>query len=966
MANLNDIFSWFSIGKTPTADQFKQSWSSFWHKSEKVSMSAIFGLENSLNDKASKDDLANATTNFKGYHTSLAALQAEYPQAKNKKDFFAWVGSPYPGTVYKVFADGGAWTDTGEVPSQEQIDLTEYAKKTEVEVKADEETEKGKVVRTPDGELPDLEGVQVVSDGETISEDGQYLMLSNGNIIVSTTVDEIPQSALNITGALLPNGSTNGNAGYYHTPKTDIPAGKTKMLVTPMSTNFGGRALAFYNSAGTSVYILPNADTDTPILVDIPSDAAQYILCRNTGDTYFAGFVSEGTKTYTNTDKIVQIDVINGAAQITELRDLTDYEKLRVVSNGETVKTDGQYLFFEDGTAEFINNIPGEAFQIEIPRSELSIDGYIQDDGAFVSNTSYKRTDKRPIPTGATDFKVYSWGDGSRARVLAFYDSAGVFISAPSNKGIDVIDTVNIPANAVQYALCQNNGATYGCTIRAYHIIDIPVSQISVNGSYINSDGQFLSSGYGYSRSPLLDIPNGASEFEVYSMADGSAARALAFYTADEKFISAPDNKGYGVLVNAVRPASAVKYAISKNGTNPYQCKITVAGTKAEITNENSILLVTKNGDVASSKVLRDFSKSSIKIANRPKAFLKDFLLDNAAITNNTINIVGTGVATANQLRYKAYMSTENIYFSVVFKANAASSVRIGRNDAGSITIDGTTLTIYKSGTSVYTTKTLPFSIVTGNTYTLSCDKLDAVTLRYTISSDKGDTFSITLDKMMADIGYAALGWGVPFFGVINGSVTVKNAILSFVYDFNTVLSIYGDSFIEGNSLLTFGGPYNKWSSLLGDKIGSPFVHISGKGGEVANSGFVSRFKVENSLFKSSFVIVAFGTNHSSLDSYTPSMQQLIGECRANGQVPILQTIPPRSGIDYISVTKAINDWVKASGELYIDFHAALTKPDDETVWRNGYVMSDGTHPTVAGHLAMFEQAKRDLCFLIA
>lgn len=137
MANLNDIFSWFSIGRTPTADQFKQSWSSFWHKSEKVSMSAIFGLENSLNDKASKEDLVNATTNFKGYHTSLAALQAEYPQAKNKKDFFAWVGSPYPGTVYKVFVDGGVWTDTGEIPTQQEIDLAEYAKKEEVQKKAD-------------------------------------------------------------------------------------------------------------------------------------------------------------------------------------------------------------------------------------------------------------------------------------------------------------------------------------------------------------------------------------------------------------------------------------------------------------------------------------------------------------------------------------------------------------------------------------------------------------------------------------------------------------------------------------------------------------------------------------------------------------------------------------------------------------------------------------------------------------
>lgn len=193
----------------------------------------------------------------------------------------------------------------------------------------------------------------------------------------------------------------------------------------------------------------------------------------------------------------------------------------------------------------------------------------------------------------------------------------------------------------------------------------------------------------------------------------------------------------------------------------------------------------------------------------------------------------------------------------------------------------------------------------------------------------------------------------------------MRNAVLSFKYDYNTIVSIFGDSYIEGNSLLTSGGVYNKWSSLLADETGTSFVHISGKGGELANAAFVSRFKIENSLFKSPYVFLALGTNHSSLSSYTPYMQQLIDECKDNNQIPILQTIPPRQGINYDNVTKAINDWVKASGELYVDFSSALTKPDNETLWKSGYVMSDGVHPTVVGHAAMFEQVKRDLNFLI-
>lgn len=123
MASLQQIFGWFSRGLFPTQDQYKQTFSSFWHRSERLPIEQILGLQ---------EEIDKVTTKFKGYHTTLAELQAEYPQADNKKDYFAWVGTPYPGTVWKVYADGGAWTDTGEVPTQEEIDLAEYAKKEEL------------------------------------------------------------------------------------------------------------------------------------------------------------------------------------------------------------------------------------------------------------------------------------------------------------------------------------------------------------------------------------------------------------------------------------------------------------------------------------------------------------------------------------------------------------------------------------------------------------------------------------------------------------------------------------------------------------------------------------------------------------------------------------------------------------------------------------------------------------------
>lgn len=137
MVSLKQLFEWFTTGKFPTEAQFAEQFKSFWHKSEKIAMSYILGLVDALNSKASKEDLDNAIVKFKGYHSTLAELQTAYPQSQNRKDFFAWVGSPYPGTVWKVFADGGAWINTGEVPTQQEIDLAEYAKKTEVDKKAE-------------------------------------------------------------------------------------------------------------------------------------------------------------------------------------------------------------------------------------------------------------------------------------------------------------------------------------------------------------------------------------------------------------------------------------------------------------------------------------------------------------------------------------------------------------------------------------------------------------------------------------------------------------------------------------------------------------------------------------------------------------------------------------------------------------------------------------------------------------
>lgn len=54
MASLQQIVSWFKDGLFPNEDQFKQSWQSFWHKSEKLPLTQVQGLNDSLDTKAEK------------------------------------------------------------------------------------------------------------------------------------------------------------------------------------------------------------------------------------------------------------------------------------------------------------------------------------------------------------------------------------------------------------------------------------------------------------------------------------------------------------------------------------------------------------------------------------------------------------------------------------------------------------------------------------------------------------------------------------------------------------------------------------------------------------------------------------------------------------------------------------------------------------------------------------------------
>ena len=99
MVSIKTILSWFRTDLFPSEEQFKQAWTSFWHKSEKLPIEQTFGLKDALAEKANKSEVVIGTI-LMGEKENEAEIKA-LPTAKK-------------GDTYKANDTGDYWTYTGE------------------------------------------------------------------------------------------------------------------------------------------------------------------------------------------------------------------------------------------------------------------------------------------------------------------------------------------------------------------------------------------------------------------------------------------------------------------------------------------------------------------------------------------------------------------------------------------------------------------------------------------------------------------------------------------------------------------------------------------------------------------------------------------------------------------------------------------------------------------------------------
>lgn len=193
--NRDTIKSWFQRGDKPTEEEFGNTWDSFWHKFEKIAMSAIDGLQDALNSKA------NTNHNH------------EISQVNGLEDALANAGGgAIEHDIIATVAGGGF--EVGDVVPQGTT-LTDYA-----------------TMHIAPYVAPELNSLTISGDAASPFEVGQTFTVQGSQIYADNDSDGNPPANIKIVGnGFLPD--TVRSVGYN---APDDPATVAVTITSPGGT----------------------------------------------------------------------------------------------------------------------------------------------------------------------------------------------------------------------------------------------------------------------------------------------------------------------------------------------------------------------------------------------------------------------------------------------------------------------------------------------------------------------------------------------------------------------------------------------------------------------------------------------------------------------------------------------------------------------------------------------------------
>lgn len=348
---------------------------------------------------------------------------------------------------------------------------------------------------------------------------------------------------------------------------------------------------------------------------------------------------------------------------------------------------------------------------------------------------------------------------------------------------------------------------------------------------------------------------------------------------------------------------------------------------------------------------------------------LQQLTLTGASLKNGSIEITGTGNLHQNKAVSNAVTTLDEIdqVFEVtVLSADSAGNFRYGIGRQA--TLAGTYVEVAGTSTSskviinrmdnanVLFVKEyeLPFKIKTGVLYRLRMGKR----IRALIVELSQGTDHFLLDSLTYPSPFFGCQWGTPFIACSSGTISVASYQLTTPFNLSPRLFVYGDSFIEGNSLEQVN---ERYITYVKDSIGAENIAISGKGGESSTSIYPRFFSEKKWFEHSRYCLLAIGVNDMYFDTWKGNMVKYVNELKKSGIIPIIITLSPRA--DRKSFIAEANQWIRnAYNGAYIDLSKVVSEND--TDWIPGTSFPDQVHPTPESHKKIFYRLADDAPYL--
>lgn len=238
--------------------------------------------------------------------------------------------------------------------------------------------------------------------------------------------------------------------------------------------------------------------------------------------------------------------------------------------------------------------------------------------------------------------------------------------------------------------------------------------------------------------------------------------------------------------------------------------------------------------------------------------------------------------------------------------------------------------------------------------YTHGLTISDYIYVQILVSVAKADIVIFSGDESFKQTNANWYGCNGTLFAKSDGS-TLTDCVFSWsCQDFRKSVWVFGDSYVGLNNVA-------RWATQLRNAGFADNVLINGYAGEASSSAVTALTNALENYGQPKQLVWCLGMNDGADSGTTPSANYAAGIgqvealCAEYGVELIRATIPTVPGQN----NEGKNAYVRASGDRYIDFAAAVGA-SSSGVWYTDMLSTDNVHPSETGAIALYHRAIAD------